>query len=425
MNILLLGSGGREHALAKKIKESVYCDELYIAPGNAGTRKHGSNIDLSVVDFEAIAQFCFEFEIDMMVVGPEIPLVEGIVDFFQDHDLVSDVKIVGPSKAGAELEGSKSFAKEFMARHQIPTAAYREFTASQIDEAISYIESQPLPIVLKADGLAAGKGVVIAQSHEEATEEIKAMFSGKFGDAGAKVVIEEFLKGIEFSAFVLTDGRDYIMLPQAKDYKRIGEGDTGLNTGGMGAISPVPFVTEELKLQLINEVIEPTINGLKSEGIDYKGFIFFGLMNVEGQLYVIEYNCRMGDPETEAIVPRIQSDILGHFDSLYDGTLTDQKVVIDDQFATTVIMVSGGYPEAYQKGKKIKYLNRVEGSYVYHAGTKEDDYGDVFTNGGRVLAITSMADEMQNALDLSMKNAELVNFDGKYYRRDIGFDLKS
>lgn len=424
MNILLLGSGGREHALAKKIKESVYCDELYIAPGNAGTLQHGKNIDLSVVDFEAIAKFCFEFEIDLMVVGPEVPLVEGIVDYFREDHLVGDIKIVGPSSEGAMLEGSKAFAKRFMEKYDIPTAAYREFTADDQQDAIDYIMAQPLPVVLKADGLAAGKGVIIAQTHEEAITELKEMFSGKFGEASSRVVVEEFLKGIEFSAFVITDGNDYLMLPQAKDYKRIGEGDTGLNTGGMGAISPVPFIDDALEQQLIDQVIEPTIRGIREEGIDYKGFIFIGLMNVDGKLYVIEYNCRMGDPETEAIIPRIQSDILALFDSLFDGTLTSQQIVIDPQYATTVIVVSGGYPEAYQKGKRIKRLNKVKNSFVFHAGTTEDEFGDVFTSGGRVLAITSMDPEMETALATSMKNAEIVDFDGKYFRRDIGFDLK-
>lgn len=422
MKILLLGSGGREHAFAKAIKESVMCGELFIAPGNAGTEMFGSNVDISVVDFEGIAAFCSEYEIDMVIVGPEVPLVEGIVDYFESNDLVSQIKVVGPAKQAAMLEGSKAFAKSFMKKYRIPTASYEEFQADQQEEAFNYIDQQPLPIVLKADGLAAGKGVVICQSHDEAKSELALMFSGKFGNAGEKVIIEQFLKGIEFSAFVLTDGKDYVMLPEAKDYKRIGEGDTGLNTGGMGAISPVPFVDDQLREKLIQEVVEPSIRGIREEQLNYKGFLFIGLMCVDEELYVIEYNCRMGDPETEAILPRIQSDFILLLDSLYDGTLKDQKVKVDNQFATTVILVSGGYPGSYEKGKRIRNLGKAKDSIIFHAGTT-DDFGDVLTAGGRVIAITSLAETMQAGLQKSMKNAEIIDFEGKYFRRDIGFDL--
>lgn len=422
MKILLLGSGGREHAFAKAIYESVMCSELFIAPGNAGTEMFGSNVDISVVDFEGIADFCSEYEIDMVIVGPEVPLVEGIVDYFEANDLVSQIKVVGPAKQAAMLEGSKAYAKSFMKKYGIPTAAYEEFQADQKEEAFHYIDQQPLPIVLKADGLAAGKGVVICQTHAEAKAELGLMFSGKFGDAGTKVIIEQFLKGIEFSAFVLTDGKDFVMLPEAKDYKRIGEGDTGLNTGGMGAISPVPFVDDKLREKLIRQVVEPSIRGIREEQLNYKGFLFIGLMCVGEELFVIEYNCRMGDPETEAILPRIQSDFILLLDSLYDGTLKDQKVKVDDRFATTVILVSGGYPGSYEKGKRIRNLARAKDSIIFHAGTT-DDIGEVRTAGGRVLAITSLAQTMQEGLRKSMKNAEIIDFEGKYYRRDIGFDL--
>ncbi len=422
MKILILGSGGREHAFARAIQQSALCDELYIAPGNAGTELEGTNVDISVVDFESIAGFCSDYEIDMLVVGPEVPLVEGIADYFMENDAVSHVKVVGPTQQGAMLEGSKSFAKAFMQKYGVPTAAYREFGKDELEEAVGYVDGLPLPVVLKADGLAAGKGVVICSSRTEAKAELEAMFSGKFGEAGDKVVIEEFLEGIEFSAFILTDGETYVMLPQAKDYKRIGEGDTGLNTGGMGAISPVPFVNASVMDKLVKEVIEPTMNGIRQEGIDYKGFLFIGLMRVGEQLYVIEYNCRMGDPETEAIFPRLDTDLVRLMNSLFDGTLGQQEVEMDPRFATTVILVSGGYPEKYEKGKTIRNLGKATGSIIFHAGTKES-MGDVLTAGGRVLAITSLADTMQEGLRQSMRNAEIIDFEGKYYRTDIGFDL--
>ena len=423
MNILILGSGGREHAFAHSISQSAQCDQLYIAPGNAGTELVGTNVDLSVLDFEGIAEFCESQEIDMLLVGPEVPLVEGIVDYFAENTSVSHVHVVGPSKKGAQLEGSKGFAKAFMDRHNIPTAAYAEFNQHQIDEALLYLDSQNLPIVLKADGLAAGKGVLICSTLEEAKIECRAMLEGKFGEASRKVVIEEYLDGIEFSAFVLTDGKDYVLLPQAKDYKRIGEGDTGLNTGGMGAISPVPYIDETLLHNLISQVIEPTINGLAKEEIDYKGFVFFGLMNVDNIPYVIEYNCRMGDPETEVLLPRLKTDLVQLMSSLFDGTVGEQKVDIDPRFATTVMLVSGGYPEAYEKGKEIHGLENVTDSIVYHAGTKSNEFGESETAGGRVLAITSMNDQMDVAIQTSMKNAEKIHFEGKYYRTDIGYDL--
>ncbi len=422
MNILLLGSGGREHAFAHKISGSPLCEKLYIAPGNAGTSQHGTNIDISVSDFPKIAAFSLEKHISMVIVGPEVPLVEGIVDYFEARPELSHIQVVGPAAKAAQLEGSKSFAKAFMQKYNIPTAGYREFTRETLNEALEYIGTQSTPIVLKADGLAAGKGVLICESKEDAKKECRSMLEGKFGTAGDVVVIEEFLDGIEFSSFVLTDGKDYVLLPEAKDYKRIGEGDKGLNTGGMGAVSPVPFVDETMREKLIKRVVEPTIRGIAEEGMNYKGFVFVGLMVVNSDPYVIEYNCRMGDPETEAVFPRIQNDLLLLLTSLFNGKLSAQRINIDSRFAATVMLVSGGYPEAYEKGKLISGIEEIEGSTVFHAGTRSQN-DDVLTAGGRVLAVTSLQEDMQAALQTSQKNASKIQFDGKYFRKDIGFDL--
>ncbi|MEZ5003832.1 MAG: phosphoribosylamine--glycine ligase [Chitinophagales bacterium] len=425
MKILLLGSGGREHTYAWKMAQSPLCSKLYIAPGNAGTKQHGENVDLNILDFKSIENFCLEKQIELVVVGPEQPLVEGIYDYFQKTPGISNIPIFGPSLKGAMLEGSKGYAKAFMFRHEIPTAHYKEFVHTQVQEGIAYIQSLQPPIVLKADGLAAGKGVVISQSIDEAVEEFTDMLDGKFGQAGSKVVIEEFMTGLEYSVFVLTDGKSYKILPVAKDYKRIGEGDTGLNTGGMGAISPPPFVTDELMKTTIDTVVEPTIQGLKEENIDYKGIVYIGLMNTPTGPRVIEYNCRMGDPETQAVFPRIKSDLVELILAASTEKLADVKIELDTRAAATVILASGGYPEAYEKGKIISGLEGIEESLVFHAGTQKDSTGNHFlTNGGRVLAVTSLHENWQQALTISNRNAESIKFEGKYFRKDIGFDLR-
>ncbi|MCC7506962.1 MAG: phosphoribosylamine--glycine ligase [Saprospiraceae bacterium] len=424
MHILLLGSGGREHALAWKLSQSKRCTQLFIAPGNAGTPAHGQNVALNPLDFDAVGRFVLDNQIDMVVVGPEEPLVRGIWDYFQADARLQRIAVIGPSKAGAVLEGSKGWAKQFMQRHKIPTAAYREFNAGQLEEGLEYLAQHTLPIVLKADGLAAGKGVVICQSRAEAQEELRDMLGGKFGDASARVVVEEFLSGIEFSVFVLTDGKTYRILPEAKDYKRIGEGDKGPNTGGMGAVSPVPFVDAELWEKVEQRIIVPTVKGLRKEKIPYKGFIFFGLIRVGTDPYVIEYNCRMGDPETEVVIPRLKNDLVQLLDNCARGTLGRVKIRQDRRAATTIFLVSGGYPGDYAKGKVISGLDAVKGSLAFHAGTSEKN-GEVLTAGGRVLALTSYGKDFRAALRKSRRNAKAVQFEGKYFRRDIGKDLEA
>lgn len=420
MNVLILGSGGREHALAWKISQSPILQKLYIAPGNAGTEKLGANLCVNPNDFEAVKQIVLSHKIDLIIVGPEEPLVRGISDFFKKDPDLQNVKVIGPSKEGAMLEGSKDFAKVFMQKHQIPTAAYQSFTANELQEAFRFLETLNPPYVLKADGLAAGKGVLILDSLEEAKKEITAMLKEhKFGTASAKVVIEEYLDGIEMSCFVFTDGKDYVILPEAKDYKRIGEGDTGLNTGGMGAVSPVPFADKSLLEKIEKNVIRPTIKGLQKDQIDYTGFVFFGLMIVENEPFVIEYNVRLGDPETEVILPRIESDLLALFTS---QNLKEEQIKINPDFATTVMAVSGGYPEQYEKSKEIKALDKVTDSIVFHAGTRKENE-QILTNGGRVLAFTSLAPGMKEALNKSYASLEKVHFDQMYFRKDIGFDL--
>lgn len=423
MNVLILGSGGREHAFAYKISQSKRLGNLYIAPGNAGTAHCGTNVSMAVTDFEAIKSFVWEKDIDMVVVGPEDPLVNGIYDFFKGDEVLKDVAIIGPSKAGAQLEGSKDFSKEFMRRHGVPTARYQTFTKKDLEQGLKFLETLSPPYVLKADGLAAGKGVVIPGTIAEAKKELHDMLANaKFGSASAKVVIEEFLKGIELSVFVLTDGKHYKLLPAAKDYKRIGEGDTGLNTGGMGAVSPVPFADETFLKKVEEQVVIPTLKGLQQENIIYHGFIFVGLMNCGGDPYVIEYNCRMGDPETEVVLPRIKTDLLDLFEAVAHQKLNEVKLEIDPRTATTVVLVSGGYPENYEKNKEVKGLGATSDSIVFHAGTKSD--GDnVLTSGGRVFAVTAMGDTIEEAVGKSYKNAELIRYDKKYYRRDIGKDL--
>ena len=423
MNVLILGSGGREHAFAWKIAKSSSCNNLFIAPGNAGTAEVGSNVEIGVNDFESIKKFVLSEGIEMVVVGPEDPLVNGIYDFFQEEEELQNISLIGPSKEGASLEGSKEFAKEFMIRHEIPTAKYKAFTKDNLEEGYTFLESLDAPYVLKADGLAAGKGVLILDNIQEAKDELKAMVADeKFGKASSTVVIEEFLSGIELSVFVLTDGDSYKILPSAKDYKRIGEGDTGLNTGGMGAISPVPFADRFYIEKVEREIVKPTVEGLKKDGITYKGFIFIGLINVKGQPKVIEYNVRMGDPETEVVIPRIKSDLLNLLKGIDDGTFSEKDLNINEQAATTVMLVSGGYPEAYEKGKEIKGVESVEESIVFHAGTKMENE-ILKTNGGRVIALTSFGENIENALTKSFESAEKISFKGKYYRKDIGFDL--
>jgi phosphoribosylamine--glycine ligase len=423
MKVLLLGSGGREHALAWKIAQSSILDELFIAPGNAGTKKHGKNVDLSPTDFESIKEFVIAQQIDMVIVGPEEPLVNGIYDYFQADDQLRKVAIIGPSKFGAQLEGSKDFAKAFMSRHAIPTAKYGTFTAETITQGLAFLTSMKGPYVLKADGLAAGKGVLILSDLDEAKSELKSMLiDEKFGAASSKVVIEQFLDGIELSVFVLTDGESFKLLPEAKDYKRIGEGDTGLNTGGMGAISPVPFADASFMDKVHNRIIVPTIKGLKSEKITYKGFVFFGLISVKGDPYVIEYNCRMGDPETEVVIPRLKSDILDLFEGVASNTLSERDIQFIDKSAATVMMVSGGYPGDYEKGKSIFGLNSIVDSIVFHAGTSADG-PSVLTAGGRVLAVTSYGKNLTVALEKSYDSISKITYDGAYYRKDIGQDV--
>jgi phosphoribosylamine--glycine ligase len=423
MNVLILGSGGREHAFAWKVAKSSLCKKLLIAPGNAGTEQIGRNIDISVNDFQKIKDLCLKEEINMLIVGPEGPLVNGIYDFFHEDEKLQHITVIGPSKKGAQLEGSKEFSKEFMMKYGIPTAAYQSFTKDTLEEGYQFLETLSPPYVLKADGLAAGKGVLIPETLEEAKTSLKEMLAdAKFGDASNKVVIEEHLKGMELSVFVLTDGISYKILPSAKDYKRIGEGDSGLNTGGMGAVSPVPFADRFFIEKVEREIIIPTIKGLVKEDIDYKGFIFIGLMVENGNPKVIEYNVRMGDPETEVVIPRIKSDLLNLFRGVGNGSFSEVDFNISEEVATTVMLVSGGYPGSYEKGKEMTGFNEVEDSVIFHAGTKNSN-DRILTNGGRVLAITSFGNNIDEALNKSFTNAEKINFEGKYYRKDIGFDL--
>ena len=434
MNILILGSGGREHAFCWKISQSELCDQLFIAPGNAGTSQFGENIAIDINNFEDVKEICIGKKIEMVVVGPEEPLVRGIYDFFKNDEILKNIIITGPSKFGAQLEGSKSFAKDFMQRHQIPTAKYGEFGVSNFNEGIEYIENHPVPIVLKADGLAAGKGVIICNSRAEALSEFDLMIQqSKFGEAGKKVVVEEFLDGIELSVFVLTDGKNYALLPEAKDYKKIGEGDKGLNTGGMGAISPVPFATEHFMEKIKHRIIEPTINGLKQEEIDYRGFIFFGLIKVNEEPMVIEYNCRMGDPETEVVLLRLKNDLVELLVAMDEQKLDGHTIEINKDVAATVVAVSGGYPEEYKKGipidfaylenpEAIKHIGEDGGVMVFHAGTNQLN-DQVVTNGGRVLAVSAVADALGDAIELSKSILGEIFFDGMYYRTDIGYEF--
>jgi phosphoribosylamine---glycine ligase len=425
MTILLLGSGGREHALAWKMLQSPLCTKLFVAPGNAGTESIAINVNLKPTDFEAIKKLVLQENIDMVVVGPEDPLVEGIYDYFLKDEQLQSIPVVGPSKLGAQLEGSKEFAKEFMVKHQIPTAAYDSFTKETVEKGCQFLETLQPPYVLKADGLAAGKGVLILHNLKEAQQELRNMLvDAKFGQASSKVVIEEFLDGIELSCFVLTDGKNYKILPTAKDYKRIGERDTGLNTGGMGAISPVPFADATLLEKIEKRIVIPTITGLQKDGIPYKGFVFIGLINVKGEPIVIEYNVRMGDPETEVVIPRLKNDLVELFVAVANGKLDEVQLEIDERSAATVMIVSGGYPEDYEKGKVISGIENIQDSIIFHAGTKTEN-GKVVSNGGRVLAVTSFGNDFQEAIKKSYQNIEKLHFDTMYYRKDIGFDLLS
>jgi phosphoribosylamine--glycine ligase len=423
MTILLLGSGGREHALAWKMLQSSLCNKLFVAPGNAGTDSIATNVNISPTDFEAIKKLVLQENIKMIVVGPEDPLVAGIYDYFLNDEALKSIPVIGPSRLGAQLEGSKEFAKEFMIKHQIPTAAYDSFTKETVEKGCRFLETLKAPYVLKADGLAAGKGVLILQNLKEAQQELRNMLvASKFGVASSKVVIEEFLDGIELSCFVLTDGKNYKILPTAKDYKRIGEGDTGLNTGGMGAISPVPFADATLLQKIEDRIIIPTIKGLQKDAIPYKGFVFIGLINVKGEPIVIEYNVRMGDPETEVVIPRLKNDLVELFIAVSNQKLDEIQLDVDERTATTVMVVSGGYPEDYEKGKEISGLDQIQDSIVFHAGTKTEN-GKVVSNGGRVLAVTSYGNDYQEAVKKSYQNIEKLHFDTMYYRKDIGFDL--
>lgn len=424
MRILVLGSGGREHAFSWKIAQSPKCEALFIAPGNAGTSEVGTNVNIAVTDFEGIGNFVKQEKIDLMVVGPEDPLVKGITNYFKSDSDLAQVGLVGPSKEGAQLEGSKDFSKQFMERHQVPTAKSKTFTVENLEEGLNYVSSHPLPVVLKADGLAAGKGVIIAETHEHARETLTEMLvDAKFGDASSRVVIEQYLDGIELSVFVLTDGESYKILPEAKDYKRIGEQDTGLNTGGMGAVTPVPFANAEFLQKVEERVVKPTVNGLKSEGIDYKGFIFIGLMNVNGDPYVIEYNVRMGDPETQVVLPKIKSDLVDLLEATAKVNLANTDYTTHPEAFTTVVMVSGGYPGSYPKGQVISGIDAVDGATVFHAGTKQGDQNEVLTNGGRVLAITGKGESVEKALENAYNGVSKISWQDEYHRRDIGQDI--
>jgi phosphoribosylamine---glycine ligase len=424
MNILILGSGGREHTLAWKIKQSPKCDKLFVAPGNAGTGQIAENINISLTDFPKLAEFSLNNNIELIVVGPEAPLVDGVVDYFKGRNDLKNISIIGPDKTGAQLEGSKDFSKNFMNRYGIPTASSKTFTERNLADGLAYLETHPTPIVLKADGLAAGKGVIITSDKEEAKKILTEMLANKmFGEASSKVVIEQYLDGIEVSVFVLNDGKNYLLLPEAKDYKRIGEADAGPNTGGMGAVSPVPFADKAFMKKVEEKVIKPTVEGLKKDGIHYVGFIFFGLMNCQGEPWVIEYNARLGDPETEVIIPRIKDDLVDILLAAAKGNLSDTKIQFDERTATTVMLVAGGYPDVYEKGKVISGLTGTKDVLVFHAGTKNDAEGNVVTNGGRVIAVTSFGKDIEEALAGSNKGAEKINWDKKYYRRDIGLDL--